>query len=556
MGKTSSGKWLARILRPYWKEALFAIVLVIVRSAILLMPPLIIKELVDSVLPQQDGLRLSAYVIGIALIPVLNGGLIILELKVSTYILKLGAKLRADILNGLQYRSLQWFLTAKTGDLMQRALDETKELTVFAYQGFSSTAWYLMTTLIGLGMMFSLDWKLSIIVSVLLLIHAYIMQGLGKYASAQSKQVAKINSKVLEQIRETVVGALFIKTNGLEKRETERLSECLDEHYRGYKRYILVDGAVDFLQVVFIGLVNGVLYLFGGLSVLSGELSVGSMIALVAIYAWIQPMLFSFFAMYLNAKRMSPLLGRVREIIFPLNKSIGQRQPKTPIDIQMSDVHFSYSDTKPILKGVNFHLPAGKTMAIIGPSGAGKSSISDLILRLLTPHSGEIHLGGVPLQEVKEEWLRSNLRCVTQEIQLRSGTLLDNIMYPRSQATQVEIEQALQLVGLSEWVKMQPLGLYTEVGENGMQLSGGERQRLSIVRAVLGKPPVLILDEATSALDNISEQHILQSINQVLPETTIVFITHRLSVLQYSHYVFRLEEGLLQKVESRVLRKI
>ncbi|WP_176523489.1 ABC transporter ATP-binding protein [Bacillus thuringiensis] len=541
----SNGRWITRLMRPYWKEALFAIIVVIVRSTILLAPPLITKELIDSVLPKQDGFRLIVYTIGIAMIPIVNGGLIILELKLSRYILKLGATLRADILNGLQYRPLNWFSSIKTGDLMQRALDETKELTMFAYQGFSSTIWYLMTTIVGLIIMFTLHWKITLIVLIILVIQTYTIQRLGNIAATQSKQIAQLNSGVMEQFRETVAGALFIKTNGTEEHEAKVLSNRLEEHYNGYKRYILIDGAVDFLQVLFVGLVNGILYLGGALFVVNGELTVGSMIALVAIYTWVQPMLASYFIMYIYAKKMSPLLNRVRQIIFPVKKAAGQIKLTPPIDIQATNIYFNYSAERQILKGVNFYLPAGKTMAIIGPSGTGKSTISDLILRLLTPQSGEIRLGGVLIEELEETWLRRNVRCVTQDVQLRSGTLLDNILYPDSHASQEDIEEALQLSGLHEWVEKQPLGLHTEIGEEGMQLSGGERQRLSILRTILSKPAILILDEATSALDNITESQIIQNIYNFLPDTTIIFITHRMSVLEYSDIVFRLKEGHL-----------
>ena len=548
---TSNAHWITQLIKPYWKNILLAIALVIVRSTILLAPPLIIKELVDSVLPQRDEFRLIFYTIGIAMIPVINGGLIIMELKVSKYILKLGANLRADIFNGLQHQPLQWLTSTKTGDLMQRALDETKEVTIFAYQGFSTTVWYLMTTLVGLVMMFFLDWKLSIIVIIILLLQTYVIQKLGNYATNQSKLVSKVNSNVLEQFRETVAGALFIKTNSTEEYETNRLSDRLDEHYHGYKRFILLDGAVDFLQVLFVSCVNGVLYLWGGLRVLEGGLTIGSLIALAGIYTWVQPMLASYFIMYIYGKRMTPLLNRIREIIYPVKNETSEIIPRVPIDISVRNVHFYYDDMKKVLNGVNFELPAGKKMAILGPSGSGKSTISDIILRLIKPNSGEILLGGVPLGDINERWFRSKVRYVTQDVQLRTGTLLDNILYPDSTASPQEVDEALKMAGLYDWVQKQPLGINTEIGEDGMKLSGGERQRVSITRAILSHPLVLILDEATSALDNITELDVIQNIYKALPKTTVIFITHRLSVLKYSEVVFRLENGRLIEEKSK-----
>ena len=262
-------------------------------------------------------------------------------------------------------------------------------------------------------------------------------------------------------------------------------------------------------------------------------------------------MLASYFIMYIYGKRMTPLLNRIREIIYPVKNETSEIIPRVPIDISVRNVHFYYDDMKKVLNGVNFELPAGKKMAILGPSGSGKSTISDIILRLIKPNSGEILLGGVPLGDINERWFRSKVRYVTQDVQLRTGTLLDNILYPDSTASPQEVDEALKMAGLYDWVQKQPLGINTEIGEDGMKLSGGERQRVSITRAILSHPLVLILDEATSALDNITELDVIQNIYKALPKTTVIFITHRLSVLKYSEVVFRLENGRLIEEKSK-----
>src|SRR6201991_4353683 len=214
-------------------------------------------------------------------------------------------------------------------------------------------------------------------------------------------------------------------------------------------------------------------------------------------------------------------------------------------NVRFDDVRFSYDPERPILKGLSFEVPAGKTVAIVGPSGAGKSTISRLLFRLYDVSAGKILIDGQDIREVTQASLRASIGMVPQDTVLFNDTIRYNIRYGRWDATDAEVEEAAQMAQIDGFIKMSPKGYETEVGERGLKLSGGEKQRVAIARTVLKAPPILVLDEATSALDNHTEQEIQDSLERVSRNRTSLVIAHRLSTIVAADEIIVLDKGVI-----------
>ena len=211
--------------------------------------------------------------------------------------------------------------------------------------------------------------------------------------------------------------------------------------------------------------------------------------------------------------------------------------------VQFSDVHFSYNSERPILKGVNFTIPDGHTVAVVGASGAGKSTLARLLFRFFEVNSGSISIDGQDIRSVTQDSLRQVIGVVPQDTVLFNDTLYNNLAYGRPGASEAEVQQAAQQAHLEGFIGTLPDGYATQVGERGLKLSGGEKQRVAIARVLLKNPPLLILDEATSSLDSISEQAILDALNAVKNQRTTLVIAHRLSTVRDAHSILVMNQG-------------
>jgi ABC-type transport system involved in Fe-S cluster assembly fused permease/ATPase subunit len=242
----------------------------------------------------------------------------------------------------------------------------------------------------------------------------------------------------------------------------------------------------------------------------------------------------------IDIEKMFNVLGREAEIkdapgAKPLVVSAG--------NVRFEDVRFAYEPSRPILKGISFEVPAGKTVAIVGPSGAGKSTISRLLFRLYDISGGKILIDGQDIREVTQASLRASIGMVPQDTVLFNDTIRYNIRYGRWDASDAEVEQAAQLAQIDHFIRMAPKGYETQVGERGLKLSGGEKQRVAIARTVLKAPPILVLDEATSALDTHTEHEIQGALERVAKNRTSLVIAHRLSTIVGADEIIVLDQG-------------
>lgn len=356
----------------------------------------------------------------------------------------------------------------------------------------------------------------------------------------------RLESLVSGRTSEFLRGQKAVKILGAECLVTSRFREEAEsigrKSYEVQVKSHLESASSEVLQILFYALLGGAgVWLFT-----RGELTVGELVATLAAYASIQPLVGVLFQCALALGAAHAGVNRIESVLThrtstPVHEGAIRNVPPRP-DIRLKDVHFAY-DTVSVLQGVSAEIPHGQKVALVGASGSGKSTVVSLLLRLYDPACGEISLGGVDLRRYDASALRHSFGVVPQETFLFQASLRENILLAAPEASDEEILEALRRANAMDFVERLPEGLDTILGEEGATLSGGQRQRLGIARALIQNPPVLIFDEATSALDTAAEKVITQTLTEILNDQTAIIIAHRLSTIRFCDRVIVFDAG-------------
>ena len=296
------------------------------------------------------------------------------------------------------------------------------------------------------------------------------------------------------------------------------------------------------------------LYLVGGILIMQydSSITVGDITVLVALLGKTYMPVNSLLNIQVDWMRSMAMFNRIFEYF---DMPVEIENPKKPMvpkqftgEVKFNHVSFSYDGERQILRDINFHLKSGDSMAIVGPSGSGKSTIINLIPRLYDVCKGNVYFDGIHVRLHDLEQLRSHVGVVSQETYLFNGTIRENLLYAKPEATEEEMIEACKKANIYDFIESQEKGLDTMVGNRGLKLSGGEKQRISIARVLLKNPALLIFDEATSALDSISESKIQEAIEPIIEERTSILIAHRLSTILAADIIYVLKDGVI--VES------
>ena len=351
-----------------------------------------------------------------------------------------------------------------------------------------------------------------------------------------------------------------VKYFGNENMEAKRFDASMARYEKAATQTWTSLGWLNFGQAVIFGVGMAVVMVMSALEVRAGTQSIGDFVFINAMLMQLSiPLNFIGFIYreirqgLTDIEQMFDLLDVKQEVVDKPNA------PALKIDhgaIRFDDVHFAYDANRPILKGISFEVPAGKTVAIVGPSGAGKSTISRLLFRFYDVQSGSVSIDGQDVRDVTQESLRKVIGMVPQDTVLFNDTIAYNIRYGRPDATTEEVEKAAELAQISGFIKHLPEGYQAMVGERCLKLSGGEKQRVAIARTILKAPPILILDEATSALDTATEQEIQSALDIVSRGRTTLVIAHRLSTVISADEIIVLKDGLIaERGTHRMLLK-
>lgn len=442
-----------------------------------------------------------------------------------------------------------YFTEARKGDVMARMSGDVAEIENSIMSSLDMFFKNPVMIIACLVMMIVMSWQLTLFVLILLPIAGLIMGRVGKRLKKQSLEAQNQWGLIMSNIDETLGGLRIIKAFNAEEKVKSRFADANQLFYnisnRIARRQSLAHPMSEFLGTITIAIVLW----FGGTLIINHHSSLdgaGFIYFLVIFYSIINPAKELSKSVYAIQKGLAAMT-RVDAIIDAANPIKDPETPKT-IDklrgeIDYKDVTFSYSNGVPVLEDVNLHIPAGSTVALVGQSGSGKSTLADLLPRFYDVDKGAITVDGIDIRDMKVHDLRSYMGNVNQEAILFNDSIYNNITFGVENATRAEVEAAARIANAHDFIVETEQGYDTCIGDRGCRLSGGQRQRLSIARAVLKNPPVLILDEATSALDSQSEKSVQEALDRLMTNRTTLVIAHRLSTIKNADIICVMHEG-------------
>ncbi|MFL5702270.1 MAG: ABC transporter ATP-binding protein [Ktedonobacteraceae bacterium] len=556
-GKPSIPRTLALVwqaLRAYRWQLVLGTLVMTLGVGVGLIPPLLIRELIDTAIPQHD----------LRLILLLGGGLVLFP--IGSALLGLGqnylsiviaqgviADLRERLYRHTQALGLDFFTWTRAGEIHTRFLNDAGGLQNVLTQSFLGTFANLITLIGTLGVMVSINWQLALVTALALPAFAFPILHFGqrRYVAMERAQAALGELSVALEETLSLSGAIVVKSFGTEEREAQRFSK-VNAHVRREQVAQLVVG--QWLSVVVqsvAALGPALLYTYGAYLVITHQVALGTIIAFAAyvsqLYAPVS-LLAGANATLLGGLALFDRVFQYLEIPTSVPEpTTPQPLPPVPTEgIVFDRVSFCYpgsSNHKEVLHDVSFTAPLGQLTALVGPSGAGKSTILSLAARFYDPGSGSIRLDGVALRDIAQPDLRRRMAMVTQELFLFHASLHENICYGVPAASRAEVEAAVEAAQLQDLIARLPDGLDTIVGERGYRLSGGEKQRVAIARALLCQAPYLLLDEATSSLDSQVERRIQAALERLVEGRTVIAIAHRLSTIQRANQILVVQNG-------------
>ena len=553
-----SGALIRRILgylKPYWLQFLLVFVTILLSAVVGLLPSIITGRIVDEALVGKN-MRLLVQLLVMAFITLTGSQVIsVLESYINAWISqRIIFDMKNQMYDHLQHMPHSFFTSEKQGDIITRMNTDISGVSSVISGTLSSIVSNLATVITTLVALFTMSWKLAIagIVVIPLLILPTKSVGKRRYSILTDAQAK--NDEMNQLINETlsVSGSLLVKLFTREKREYERFVNVNEEVTQLALREQNSGRWFRVVMGMFTQLGPLLIYFAGGyliISHLDAGLTVGTITATVSLINRLYRPVESLLNIHVDFTRSLALFTRIFDY-FDMPNPIqspenGQKPDVTDADIVYEHVAFSYDPEKPLLTDIDFTVPGGKMYAIVGPSGSGKSTVVNLIPRLYDVLSGSVKIAGVDVRDFDLSYLRSQIGVVTQDSYLFNGTIRENLLYAKEDATQEEIDAACYIANLEDFIDAQPEGYDTMVGNRGLKLSGGEKQRLSIARVILKDPKILILDEATSALDSITENAIQEALEALMEGRTSIVIAHRLSTILKADRILVVKDGVI-----------
>ena len=461
-------------------------------------------------------------------------------------------RLRNETYEHLNSLSLDFYNQRDTGNLMSRITNDVARLRDFIANGLQDLIGDSLTLVYICVIMFATNWKLAawtlIPVPCLIFFTIFFGKKMGKVFSVLWKRYADVSTILAS----TIPGVRVVKAFARERYEVNRFSEktyqVFDGEMNAAKLWTLYRPIMEF--IIFSGSI--LIWLVGGSQIFEGELTLGALMMFHGLMGRFFRPVYTLCQMNERFIRAATSADRVFEII-DTPPSVADREDAITLenikgDVQFKDVYFSYDAEKNALNGVSFHAKAGEMIGLVGHSGAGKSTVINLITRFYDPNEGSIEIDGHDSRDVKLKALRQQVGVVLQDPFLFQGTVAENIGYSKPGATRHEIIAAAKAANAHEFIVKFPDGYDTMVGERGARVSGGERQRISIARAILKNPRVLILDEATSSVDTETESNIQDALERLIRGRTVFAIAHRLSTLKYADRLVVLKDGKVDEI--------
>jgi ABC-type multidrug transport system fused ATPase/permease subunit len=467
----------------------------------------------------------------------------------NTFEQKVIFDLRSDLYSHIQLLPLRWFDNRATGDLMTRVIEDVNSVERVLIDGIEQGVVAILQVLIVVGMMFYLNAKLALLALVPfpLLIAGTLTYTLTAHRRYRLQRRASSDMNAL--LHDNLAGVRQIKSFIRENEEHARFNRVSDQLRRAtlvvMRVWAIYSPSMSLFESIGALMVLG----FGSHAVLTGSMQIGDLVAFLILIAFLYDPLSRLHQLNQLVQAGRAAGERVFEILDepaePGAVVAGADRGRTQVlgDIRYENVSFSYVEGLPALSNVSFHAPPGATVALVGATGAGKSTVVNLLVRFYEFTSGRIYIDRKPIGEYDLRALREAIGVVTQESFLFNGSIRENVLMGKPQATDAELWRAVIAANAEQFIQRLPDGLDSVVGERGVKLSVGEKQRLSIARALLKDPPILILDEATASVDTATERLIQEALERLMANRTSIVIAHRLSTIVHADQILVLDHG-------------
>jgi len=569
--------------KPYKVHVAVVLVTIVVISFLTLIPPLLIRSLIDTAIPERDLRLVTLLGLGMVAVPLVNGVIGVIQRRATA---KMGEgiiyDLRRQLFDHLQQMSLGFFTNTKTGELMSRLNSDVIGAQQAVTSTFVSLVANVVTVVATIFIMTRLEWRLTLLAVSILPLFIVASRKVGKRLRDVRRQQMAANAEMNSVMQETlsVSGALLVKLFGRSDFENDRFAVYASE----VRDLGVTQATIGRWFFMALGLVSAlgtaVTFWLGAVFVINGSLTIGTIVALSAYLG----SLYGPMSALANARvEFTTSLVSFERVFELLDMPIDVRESEDPVDlsdiegrVEFDDVWFSYEDASAsglesvrrfgwgdsgqtedgeqrqpggwALRGVSFTVEPGEMVALVGPSGAGKTTSTYLVPRLYDASRGRVLIDGIDVREIPTSALAHAVGVVTQETYLFHDTIEANLRYAKPEAAPDELRAAAEAANIAEFIDSLPEGIATRVGERGYRLSGGEKQRIAIARVILKNPSVLILDEATSHLDARSEALVQQALERIMENRTSLVIAHRLSTVLNADKIVVIDNGQVQEV--------
>ena len=540
-------------LKPYAKQMILVLLCIAVSSVFSLYPSILTGKIIDEGLYGRDLQKLVFYILA-SLAVTLGASLIgVAESYINTWIAQhITFDMRNQMFAHLQKMSQRFFTTNSQGDIITRMTSDIDGVERVITGTFTSILSNSITLVVALVAMFTKSPILALVGMVVVPLFTIPTRKAGKTRWSLTREAQACNDRINGILNETmsVSGQLLVKLFGREKYEYDRYE---DSNRQMIALNIKESMAGRWFRVVlttFTSIGPMLLYLVGGILIMKydSSLTVGDITVMVALLGRMYGPVNSLLNISVDWTRAMAMFTRIFEY-FDMPAEVENApdavipEKKAGGEVEFSHVNFGYDAERQILKDVTFTLKEGDCIAIVGPSGSGKSTVTNLIPRLYDVWSGSVSFDGTDVRKLDLGYLRNNIGMVSQETYLFNGTIRDNLLYAKPDATEEEMIEACKKANIYDFIQSKPEGLDTMVGNRGLKLSGGEKQRISIARVLLKDPALFIFDEATSALDSISEAKIQEAIDPIINSRTSILIAHRLSTILAADEILVVKDG-------------
>lgn len=512
--------------------------------------PWIIKDMVDQVLKEKDVAMLNYIVISIIVVFVIRGIAYYGQSYLMNYVgQRVIIDIRKAVFEKLQRLSLSFYDKNKTGTIMSYVTNDVNALQSAMVENVVEMVTESVILIASIVMMIYLDWKLFLVTFSTFPIVLLFIDQFGKRIRKSGSRIQEVTADITSVLQETVSSARVIKSFVREDYEINRFDKENLNNFRANMKYAQLSATLT-PTIEFVAAVGVTIILwYGGNSVINGSITAGSLVAFLTYAVNISNPI----------KRLSRVIGNIQKAlaaaqrvfdVLDLPETIkntpdAKALPPVKGKVRFDNVSFSYDPGEEVLSDVSFDVKPGEMVAFVGPSGAGKSTVASLLPRFYDVNDGSISIDGTDIRGVTLNSLREQVGIVPQETILFNGSVYDNILYGRLDATKEEVEAAAKAANAHNFIMELPDGYNTMLGDRGVNISGGQRQRISIARAILKNPQILILDEATSALDTESERVVQEALDRLMVGRTSFVIAHRLSTIKNADKIMVLEKGRL-----------